>query len=231
MCEIGDMKKLGHFFAHMLFWTISGARFCFKKGLKMPKKGQTWCFQPPFTLTKCTMKPDDKYERNPRYEKCDHFFALLRADLAVCGPVCGPFFSMLARRWCKYHCLTLKMQKAHRCRSSDTVFSFGEPYLTEKSAFWAILAVLGLILAVSGPVFSIFSPDLNKKKCCLAVQLQKAHRCRSFDPVFSLKDPYLTEKVHFWVENCFFGHFLTQKKAMYTNDLPKKQPLNVNFMR
>ena len=52
------------------------------------------------------------------------------------------------------------MQKAHRCRSSDTVLSFGEPDLIEKSAFWAILAVVGLILGVSGPVFSIFSPDM-----------------------------------------------------------------------
>ena len=82
--------------ADLLFWAISGAHFCFKKGLKMPKKRQTWCFQPPFTLTKCTMKPDDKYERNRRYEKWGHFFALLRADLAVCGPVSGPVFSIFS---------------------------------------------------------------------------------------------------------------------------------------
>ena len=30
--------------------------------------------------------------------------------------------------------------------------------------FWAILAVVGLILAVSGRVFSIFSPDMTKEK-------------------------------------------------------------------
>ena len=44
-------------------------------------------------------------------------------------------------------------------------------------------------------------------------QLQRTHRCRSCDPVLSLKDPYLTEKVHFWVENRFFGHFLTRTKS------------------
>ena len=69
------------FFAHSLFWTIYMARFCFTKGLKMPNKGQTWCFQPPFTLRKHTKKSNDKYERNWRCEKLRSFFALLRADL------------------------------------------------------------------------------------------------------------------------------------------------------
>ena len=77
------MKKWGHFFAllraDLLFWAICGARFFSQKGLKMPKKGQTWCFQPPFTLTKCTMKPDDKYERNRRYEKMRSFFCSVRS--------------------------------------------------------------------------------------------------------------------------------------------------------
>ena len=130
-------KKWGHFFAHLLFWTIFMARFCFQKGLKMPKKGQTWCFQPPFTLTKCTMKPDDKYEWNRRYEKMRSYLCSVRSWLSclwACFWTCF-FFQILARIWCKYHCLTLEMQKAHRCRSSDTVFSFGEAYLTEKSAF------------------------------------------------------------------------------------------------
>ena len=95
------MKKWGHFFAllraDLLFWAISGAHFCFQKGLEMPKKGPTWCFQPRFTLTKCTLKPDDKYERNWRYQKMrSFFFALLRADLAVCGPVSRPIFSMFS---------------------------------------------------------------------------------------------------------------------------------------
>ena len=78
------------------FGPFLGPVFASKKCLKMPKKGQTWCFQPPFTLTKCTMKPDDKYERNWRYEKMRLFFALLRADLAVSGPVSGPVFSILS---------------------------------------------------------------------------------------------------------------------------------------
>ena len=93
-------EKWGHFFAllraDLLFWALSRALFCFQKGRKMPKKGQFWCFQPPFTLTKCTMKPDDKYERNRRYENMRSFFALLRADLAVCGPVSGPVFSIFS---------------------------------------------------------------------------------------------------------------------------------------
>ena len=42
------------------------------------------------------MKPDDKYERNRRYEKMRSFFALLGADLAVCGPVSGPVFSIFS---------------------------------------------------------------------------------------------------------------------------------------
>ena len=81
-------KKMRSFFAllraDLLFWAISGARFCFEKGLKcpkMPKKGQTWCFQPPFTLTKHTKQSNDKHERNWRYEKMRSFFAVLRADL------------------------------------------------------------------------------------------------------------------------------------------------------
>ena len=140
MSEIGDMKKWDHFFAllraELLFWAISGARFCFQKGLKMPKNGQTWCFQPPFTRTKCTMKPDDKYERNRRYGQMRSCFCSVRSwfsCLWACFWTC--FFRFVARIWCKYHCLALQMQKAHRRRSSDTVFSFGEPYLTEKSAF------------------------------------------------------------------------------------------------
>ena len=63
-----------------------------------PKKGQTWCFQPLFTQRKHTKKSKNKHERNRRYEKLGHFFALLGADLAVSGPVSGPvFFDFEAR--------------------------------------------------------------------------------------------------------------------------------------
>ena len=78
--------------AGLLLWAISGARFCFQEGLKMPKKRQTLCSQPPFTLTTRTTKSNEKYERNRRYEKMRSFFALLGADLAVCEPVSGPVF-------------------------------------------------------------------------------------------------------------------------------------------
>ena len=39
-----------------------------------------------------------------------------------------------------------------------------DPYLTEKWSKIAFFAIFGLILAVPGPVFSIFSPDMTKKK-------------------------------------------------------------------
>ena len=84
------MKKWGHFFAHLLFWTISMARFCFKKGLEMPKKGQTWCFQPPFTLRKHTKTSKDKHERNWRYKKMWSFFRSVTSWFAILGHFWGP---------------------------------------------------------------------------------------------------------------------------------------------
>ena len=89
-------EKMRSFFAvlraELLFWAISGARFCFKKGLKMPKKGQTWCFQPPFTLRKHTKKSNDKYERNPRYEKMRSFFCSVTSWFTI-WPISGTRFA------------------------------------------------------------------------------------------------------------------------------------------
>ena len=87
-------EKWGHFFAllrgDLLFWAISGAHFCFQKGLEMPKKGQLWCFQPPFTPTKGTIKSKDKYERNRRCEKVRSFFCSVKSCF---GPFLGPIFA------------------------------------------------------------------------------------------------------------------------------------------
>ena len=117
--------------------------------------------------------------------------------------------------------------------------------MTEKGLKFAFFAIFGLILAVSGPVFPIFSPDVTKKNCCLAVHLQKSHRCRSFDPVFSLKDPYLTEICIFGSKIVFFFFFaifglilavpgpvfsifspdMTKKKRLFGSAAAKNSPL------
>ena len=79
------------------------------------------------------------------------------------------------------------------------------------------MPVFGLILGVSGHFFFRFLSGYDPKYYCLALQLQKAHRCRSFNTVFSFKDPYLTEKSAFLGRKSLFWPFLTEKKELFVD--------------
>ena len=173
MCQIGDMKKWGHFFCSFAILDHFYGPFLLQKRPKMPKKGQTWCFQPPFTLTKCTMKPDDKYERSRRYEKMRSFFCSVRSWLFSCLWACfwtcffdfSPGFNANIIVW---PCKCKKLNDAVLL----TPFSASESHIwPRKVHFWAILAVFGAdffldlffrFLARIWPKKSLFGPAAAK---------------------------------------------------------------------